>query len=90
MILVPRANVVAVAGMPVQFMSRQKTGLVFTVTVAPPPKPLPALKTTWSLAVGGQAPPDPPEDVDQLAALVVFQLPLPPTQYKVRLAEPPV
>ena len=39
------------------------------------------VKKTASAAVGTDAPPAPPEAVDQLTVLVAFQVPVPPTQY---------
>ena len=51
---------------------------------APPPPPGPAYtRYTPKLLVTQEAPPAPPEDVDQLELKVLLQYPGPPTQYLV-------
>lgn len=62
---------------PVQFSDKQFSAPV-RVTV---PVPEAALKKTSSVAVGTEAPEEPPEVADQLVVEEVFHVPVPPTQY---------
>ena len=45
-------------------------------------------KKTLSVAVGTDAPDAPPDDADQLVVLLVFQVPVPPTQYRFAMITP--
>jgi hypothetical protein len=62
-------------------MSLQTRGVSAIVTVnAPVPTFELTLKKTLSAAVGTEAPLPPPDDADQLVVLVLFHVPVPPTQ----------
>jgi hypothetical protein len=62
-------------------MSLQTRGEFAIVTVNPPvPTFELASKKTLSAAVGTEAPPAPPEEVDHLVVLVLLHVPVPPTQ----------
>jgi hypothetical protein len=67
----------------VMLISKQVSAPVkVTVNVpGPAPDPEASSKNTLSAAVGLLAPLGPPEEADQLAVLLVFHCPAPPTQY---------
>jgi hypothetical protein len=72
---------VIVPSRPDAVKSLQTLGVFAIVTVnAPVPTFELALKNTLSDAVGTDAPLAPPDDADQLAVLVLSQVPVPPTQ----------
>ena len=71
---------VIVKSRPLIVMLSQTLGVFAIVTVKIPPESLPASKNTLSAAVGTDAPVPPPDEADQLAVLVLLQVPVPPTQ----------
>jgi hypothetical protein len=72
---------VIVPSRPLIVMSLQTLGEFAIVTVkAPVPVFELASKNTLSAAVGTDAPVAPPDESDQLVVLVLFQVPVPPTQ----------
>ena len=75
-VVVPATVTAPVAG-PANVQFRHTPALIVTVYAVPFDK---ELKITSSATVGNPAPPDPPEDKDQLVVVAASHVPVPPTQ----------